>query len=111
MAAIPVENSPGAPATESVEDRLRRFETRWQADTAFLSDADRIIRHPAFRAIVDLGQDVVPVLLRDLETKPSLWVWALPEITGENPVPPADSGNIRKMTTAWLEWGRGKSLR
>jgi hypothetical protein len=111
MATTPVQNLQQTPAAQSVEERLRRLEARWTADTAFLSDADRIINHPAFRSIVELGEDVVPVLLRDLEATPSLWVWALPDITGEDPVPPDDRGNIRKMTAAWLEWGRAKGLR
>jgi len=48
-------------------------------------------------------------MLHDLDAQPSLWVWALPEITGANPVSPADGGNIRKMSDAWLEWGRIES--
>ena len=36
---------------------------------------------------------------------------ATAEITGANPVPPEDSGNIRRMATAWLAWGRAKGLR
>lgn len=30
----------------------------------------------------------------------------LPEITGEDPVPVADRGDIIKMTDAWLSWGK-----
>jgi hypothetical protein len=111
MAPIPAHRTPRVPPTESVEQRFRRLEAQWREDTQFLSDANRIIEHPAFQQIIALGKDVVPLLLRDLEAQPSLWVWALPEITGEDPVPAADAGNIRKMTDAWLKWGRGKGLR
>jgi len=90
---------------ETVERRLRQLEEQWKADTEFLSDAGKIINHPAFKAILLLGEPVVPLLLRDLESRPSFWVWALPEITGESPVSEADGGNIRKMTDAWLKWG------
>jgi hypothetical protein len=31
-----------------------------------------------------MGEEVVPLSLRDLQDKPSLLVWALPEITGES---------------------------
>ena len=50
-------------------------------------------------------------MLRDMESGPSLWVWALSKITGANPVSPKDAGNIGKMTEAWLEWARAKGLR
>ena len=96
---------------ETVEQRLRQLEVQWKADTEFLSDAGKIINHRAFQEIIAMGAPVVPLLLKDLESKPSLWVWALPDITGENPVPDSDGGNIGKMTDAWLKWGREKGLR
>jgi len=58
-----------------------------------------------------MGEPVVPFLLSDLESQPSLCVWALLEITGEEPVSASDGGNIRMMTDAWLQWGREKGLR
>jgi len=108
--AAPVHSSSPAVPIETVEERLRRLEAQWKADTQFLSDAGKITNHPAFRGIIDLGEEVVPLLLRDLQAQPSLWVWALQDITTENPVPACDSGNIRKMTEAWLRWGREKGL-
>ena len=66
---------------------------------------------PFFVYDVALGDEVVPIMLRDLETQSSLWVWALPEITGANPVLASEGGNIRKMSDAWLRWGREKGLR
>ena len=111
MASIPTHRSPRVPPVETVEERLRRLEAQWKADTQFISDAKRIVEHPAFQEIISLGNEVVPILLHDLDSQPSLWVWALPEITGENPVPAIDAGNIRKMTDAWLKWGRMKGIR
>ncbi len=111
MASTPVQNPLRTPPSETIEQRFRRLEAQWKADTEFLSDAGKIILHPAFQAIIALGPDVVPIMLRDLESRPSLWVWALPEITGAHPVAPTDGGNIRKMTDAWLKWGREKGPR
>jgi hypothetical protein len=111
MATVPAESSRRLPPVESVEQKLRRLEAVWKAETCFFSDPDRIINHPAFQQIITLGSEVLPFLLRDLEAQPSLWVWALPRITGENPVSVSDAGNIRKMTEAWLKWGRAKGLR
>jgi hypothetical protein len=62
--------------------------------------------HPAFQEIFGLGEAVVPLMLRDLEERPRLWVWALPRITGADPVPASDRGNIAKMSAAWVHWGR-----
>ena len=67
--------------------------------------------HPAFREIISLGEAVVPLMLRDLEERPRLWVWALPEITGTNAVPASDRGKIRKMSEAWVRWGKEHGYR
>ncbi len=96
------------PLAETVEERFRRLEAAWIAATGVLSDDTDIVEHPAFRDIVGIGKVVVPLMLRDLEQRPRLWVWALPEITGENPVSAADRGNIARMSEAWLRWGKAK---
>src|SRR5438552_3179740 len=106
MATVPVGRKPDAQGAETVEQRFRRLETIWLDETAYLSSASKIINHPAFQEIIRMGQGVVPFMLRDLEERPRLWVWALPDITGANPVPPSDAGNIAKMSEAWLRWAR-----
>lgn len=102
---------PNEASAETIEQQFRRLEQRWRADTLFLSDAEKIIAHPAFQEIIGLGHAVIPLLMHQLEESPQLWVWALPRITGVNPVSPSDNGNIRKMSEAWLVWGRAQGLR
>lgn len=106
MSTIPIRQTPGSPPAESLEERFRRLEGTWHAETAYLSSAAKIVQHPAFQEIIHMGRSVVPFMLRDLERKPGLWVWALPEIMGADPVPASDRGNIAKMTEAWLRWAR-----
>jgi hypothetical protein len=108
MASIPVKHTPGAEPTDTVEKRFRQLQADWEKETAYLSSYSDIVAHPAFREIVRMGDLVVPLMLRDLEERPRLWVWALPEITGVNPVPPADAGKIAKMSEAWLNWGKAR---
>lgn len=96
---------PAAPA-ETVEHRFDRLARVWHAETAHLSSSTRMFNHPAFREIIAVGLPVVPLMLRELARGPSLWVWALPAITGDDPVAAPDRGDIAKMTEAWLRWGR-----
>ncbi len=96
--------------TETLEQRFRRLDIIWRKETAYQSSSTRIKNHPAFREVIDMGDVVVPLLLRDLQGNASLWVWALPEITGADPVAPADRGNIAKMTESWLRWGKDQGL-
>jgi hypothetical protein len=62
--------------------------------------------HPAYQEIITMGQEVVPLLLRDLEQEPDHWFAALRAITGAHPVPPEDRGDLHKMAAAWLRWGK-----
>ena len=106
MSSLPTKPAPAAQLPESIEQRFRRLETHWLAETGHLSSSTKITGHPAFQEIISLGPGVVPLMLRDLEDRPRLWVWALPTITGADPVPPSDRGNIAKMSEAWLKWGK-----
>lgn len=115
MAATPLQNPPSKPLIEGVEQHFRRLEAQWKADTLVLSDPGKIMGHPAMQAIIAMGEDVVPFILRDLQDRPSLLVWALPEITGENLAPPRIEGgflkwNVDTQIEAWLRWGRDKGL-
>jgi hypothetical protein len=92
--------------TETFEERFRRLEATWLAEVGFSSSSTELRNHPAFQEIIGLGEAVVPLMLRDLEERPRLWVWALPRITGADPVPASDRRNIAKMSAAWLRWGR-----
>jgi hypothetical protein len=62
--------------------------------------------HPAYQKIIEMGQVVVPFLLRELEQKPTHWFEALKAITGANPIQPEQRGRTKQMAQAWLKWGR-----
>ncbi len=111
MATLPIRQNPVGERTETVEERFRRLESTWMAAVGHFSSPTVLCDHPAFQEIIDMGQAVVPLMLADLEKKPRVWVWALPRITGADPVAPVDRGNIRKMSEAWLCWGKENGYR
>jgi hypothetical protein len=82
----------------------------WSADTAHLSSLTELMEHPAYRQIIGLGPPVVPLLLRDLQETGRFWFPALHAITGENPVPDDAAGDVRRMSEAWIVWGRRNGL-
>ncbi len=91
---------------DTIEQRFRTLEAAWNADTAHLSTPAKIINHPAFQEIIGLGMAVVPFMLRDMEARPRLWVWALPRIIGLDPLSEGDRTNIAKASNAWLQWAK-----
>jgi hypothetical protein len=53
-----------------------------------------------------MGPSAVPLILGELERRPSHWFEALRAITGADPVKPEDCGRLHQMTQAWLDWGK-----
>lgn len=94
-----------------LEGKFQNLATKWRRETGHLSSITQMSQHPAYREIVVMGSEIVPIILRDLrDNGPDHWFWALCEITGENPVPPEIAGQISKMTQVWIEWGRSRGL-
>jgi hypothetical protein len=93
----------------TLNEEFRDLAARWREDTEHLSSTS-VFTHPAYQRIIGMGRPVVPLLLRDLPQSQSHWFWALRAITGENPVAPADAGNVQKMMNAWLAWGEEHGL-
>jgi hypothetical protein len=91
---------------ETIEEKFQRLAAVWHAKTAYVSSSGDLVAHPAFREIVGMGPAVIPLLLRELENRTGHWHRALRLITGVDPVPPADRGNIDKGAEAWLRWGK-----
>lgn len=87
---------------------FRRLAAEWREATRF--DSGPSTEHPAYRAVVALGPDVVPVILDDLARSPDWWFAALRELTGVDPVPNADRGRLGEMAEHWLAWGRARGL-
>lgn len=68
----------------------------WRRDCAQVSDLHERVAHPAYQAIIALGAPVIPLLLRELATRPDTWEPALEALTGE----------AFDTRSAWLAWGR-----
>ena len=96
--------------TEMLEERFRELVDEWLEATRFESSVSRMVAHQAYRAIIDLGEQAVPLLLRELQNRPHFWFAALRQITGANPVNEEDRGHLDRMAQAWLQWGREQHL-
>ncbi len=106
MSTVPTRKTPAPVPEESIEERFRRLADLWLAETAYVSSSSDLAAHPAFQEIVGLGPAVIPLRLRELANGTGQWHRALRRITGADPVPPADRGDIAKAAAAWLRWGK-----
>ena len=86
-------------------ERFQELADQWEDETVLLSFSDQATQHPAYRAIVSIGQPAVPLILERMKSQGGHWFNALSDITNANPVKPVDRGNAEAMQAAWQEWG------
>src|SRR4051794_40218449 len=106
MATVPAKQTGPTEPRETVEEKFRRLSSVWRAETAYVSSSSEIIAHPAFQEIVNMGPAIIPILLREVRDGSGHWHRALRQITGTDPVPPGDRGNIERAAETWLRWGK-----
>src|SRR5687767_12336620 len=110
MATVPTHTTPKV-GSETIEDRFRRLASICKSETAQLSSTTARNNHPAYQEIIAMGPAVLPFLLRDLEENETHWFAALRSITGANPIPASDAGDVPKMSSAWLNWAKSQGHR
>ena len=88
------------------ERAFRRLAEEWKASRGPGSTLRSMAEHPAYRAIIALGEQAVPLILDELVRDVDSWFSALKAITGANPVRLEDQGSLVKMAKSWVEWGR-----
>ena len=81
-----------------------------RATRMHVSSASDLINDKRYQEIIGLGWDVVPYLLTDLQQNKRFWFPALAAITGVRPFDPSDTNSPRRMTEAWVRWGKRKGL-
>ena len=86
-------------------ERFQELADRWQEETIFLSNSEQVNAHPALQEIISMGQPATPLILETMRYQGGHWFEALQQITGADPVSPADYGNIAAMQNSWLQWG------
>lgn len=94
----------------TTEERFRKLADAWSKETRHISSVSDLIYDRHYQEIINLGLDVLPYLLADLQSNKRFWFPALAAITGVRPFDPGDSNNPRRMAEAWVRWGKRKGL-
>lgn len=93
-------------ASEDVEEVFNALMDKWRGETEHMSSTSDILLHPAHFKITGLGPKAVPLLLRELRDRPYHLFSALSAITREDLEIPEGKGRVKRLTEAWLAWGR-----
>lgn len=87
-----------------IEDKFNKHVLGWKQHKRHSSLSSEICSGEDYEAILDLGSDCVPFILKSMKTEADLWFLALRELTGCDPIPLDHYGDINLMTQDWLEW-------
>ena len=90
------------PASAELADSFNYHADAWE-DAAFLT-MEEMFADEDYRRIVEMGPQVVPLILRRMQARPNWWSPALTRLTGADPTKGQARGRLGVETKAWLEW-------
>jgi len=111
QALVPNYQKVSEEAYEEFKCRFNELVGRWTEEVEDMSSFSDMVLHQDYRTISGMGPRAIRLLLKELQTRPHFWFDALRTILladGEDvdPVDNADRGDLRKMSDAWIEWGK-----
>ena len=95
---------------EALQKRFDELKREWSDDVAGYSTIRHMVAHPAYLAILALGPDVLPLVLREFCENGGHWLHALRALTGKSPVPYEEWGDMTASRSRWREWGESHGL-
>ncbi len=86
--------------------KFDRLAAEWRSAIRYVSLLSQMVTHPAYQTIIGMGVEAIPLMLERLGRQPEHWFWALKSISGDDPVPAEERGDIAAMSRTWVSWGR-----
>lgn len=96
--------------TSAIKEEFNSLVAEWRATRGHHSRLDRLVLNKAYQAIIGLGPPAIPLLLKEMEQRPSHWDWALKAIAHADPVPREAWGDLDKIAAAWVRWGKDRGF-
>ena len=82
----------------------------WAKGTVYFSLKHQAVAHPAYRALLDLGPTIIPMIVEKLRASPGRLFYLLNDLTGENPVPPESAGKVAEIAACWVRWYESRAV-
>lgn len=94
--------------TDTIKSYFLNLVQDWHTERGPTSSPVAMINCPSYKKIIAMGDTVVPFIIDDLRnnaSNPDFWFTALQEITGVDPIPLEDHGDMKAMAQVWINWG------
>lgn len=94
----------------SLKEYFESLKYLWLEETKFSSNIFLTTNHPAHLTILQLGDQVLPLLIEDLQNNNNHWFITLNKITNENPVAQEHAGDVEAMRNDWIQWAEANNI-
>lgn len=102
--ASSVKRSSYVTISDHSERDIHKAIDNWHEEVMYSSSIDYMQSVKSFDAIVNVGANAIPMIIEDLQERPSFLFLALHAITGVDPIFNEIRGNVGAMVGAWLKW-------
>jgi hypothetical protein len=89
--------------------KFRELAEQWRRETALISSIAKASMHPAYQAIIGMGQPALPLIFDEMRNRGGHWLWALRAITQEDPA--RGTNDLEAAKQAWLAWWSVRQIR
>lgn len=94
----------------NLKDYFESLRNLWFEETKYSSNVFLTTNHPTHLTLVNLGEQILPFIFRDLQNNTSHWFITLTQITGVNPIEKEHIGNIENMKNDWINWAKANNF-
>ncbi|MEO6613631.1 MAG: hypothetical protein ABIT05_12650 [Chitinophagaceae bacterium] len=95
---------------DSLKEYFDSLKLLWLEETKYSSNVFLTTNHPAHLTIVQLGEQVLPLLIEELQNNSNHWFFTLNQITGVTPIPPEHVGDVELMRNDWINWANENNI-
>ena len=99
-----------AAVSVDTHELFEKLKQEWKSKTKYMSNSAQMATVWPYQQIIGMGRPALPLILKELERETDHWFWALEAISGENPVPAEQAGQVENTAKAWTQWGRQQGL-
>ena len=90
------------PASDKLAEEFAYHASAWE--DAFFLTMQEMFADEDYQRIIEMGPQVVPLILQRLQARPNWWFPALIRLPGVDLMAGQARGNLAEETKAWLEW-------
>lgn len=88
------------------EKKFRYYASKWKDETGGDSSLTNITSNMNYLRIIRIGDEAIPLILRELRREPAPWFVALRAISEDDSIGRDSPGDFRKTAAAWIQWGK-----